>query len=153
MDTTHLVAHPHRVIARAAAVVGLLGIALIHLLDLPGKIHETPYLGVAYIVLIVAAVAAAAALVHRDTRGGWVLGTVLASATVVAFVVNRTVGMPGATGDIGNWLEPLGLASLFVEAITAGVCFYALADWQTGGPAVALPAEEANHRYGEHART
>jgi hypothetical protein len=26
--------------------------------------------------------------------------------------------MPGATDDIGNWLEPLGLASLFVEGLT-----------------------------------
>lgn len=30
-------------------------------------------------------------------------------------VVNRSVGMPGATDDIGNWLEPLGLLSLLVE--------------------------------------
>jgi hypothetical protein len=30
-------------------------------------------------------------------------------------VLTRTVGLPGATDDIGNWLEPLGLASLFVE--------------------------------------
>ncbi|NBU37196.1 MAG: hypothetical protein EBS32_03000 [Actinobacteria bacterium] len=42
-------------------------------------------------------------------------------ATVIGFVVNRTVGMPNATEDIGNWGEPLGLASLFVEAITVWV--------------------------------
>ena len=34
---------------------------------------------------------------------------------IVGFTINRTVGMPGATGDIGNWLEPLGLLSLVVE--------------------------------------
>lgn len=39
----------------------------------------------------------------------------LSIAILLAFVVNRTVGMPGATGDIGNWLEPLGLLSLVVE--------------------------------------
>jgi len=60
-------------IARTVAVVGLAGVALIHLLDLPGKFSETPYLAWMYIALIV------------------------------------------ATGDIGNWTEPLGLASLFVE--------------------------------------
>jgi hypothetical protein len=38
----------HRVVARAAGVIGLLAIALIHLLDLQSKMHETPYLGVAY---------------------------------------------------------------------------------------------------------
>jgi len=29
--------------------------------------------------------------------------------------------MPNAKDDIGNWSEPLGLASLFVEAITVWV--------------------------------
>ena len=33
----------------------------------------------------------------------------------VAFVVSRTVGLPNGADDIGNWWEPLGLASLFVE--------------------------------------
>lgn len=34
---------------------------------------------------------------------------------MAAFVVSRTVGLPGGADDIGNWSEPLGLASLFVE--------------------------------------
>lgn len=38
------------------------------------------------------------------------------------------VGMPSATEDIGNWLEPLGLASLFIEGVTAAVSVYALTD-------------------------
>ena len=29
--------------------------------------------------------------------------------------MSRTVGLPASTDDIGNWAEPLGLASLFVE--------------------------------------
>jgi len=29
--------------------------------------------------------------------------------------VARTIGLPGGAGDIGNWTEPLGLASLLVE--------------------------------------
>jgi hypothetical protein len=28
---------------------------------------------------------------------------------------SRTTGLPNSTGDIGNWSEELGLASLFVE--------------------------------------
>ena len=34
---------------------------------------------------------------------------------LVGFVFSRTVGLPGGADDIGNWTEPLGLASLFVE--------------------------------------
>jgi hypothetical protein len=29
--------------------------------------------------------------------------------------------LPNATGDIGNWLEPLGLASLVVEGLVVAV--------------------------------
>jgi hypothetical protein len=100
---------------RVVAVVGLLGIALIHLLDLPGKIAETPYLGWAFIALIIASLALAAVLATRDDRAALLAAGGLATAVIIGYVINRTVGMPGAMDDIGNWGEPLGVASLFVE--------------------------------------
>jgi len=115
-------AHDHT--TRAVGVVGFASIALIHVLDLPGKIHETPYLAAAYIVLIFGMLWASALLMRGDARRGWLLGGGLALATLVGYAINRTIGMPAATGDIGNWLEPIGLASLFVEA-----CVAALAGW------------------------
>jgi len=135
MEASRPVVHPHRLLARAAAVVGLLGIALIHLLDLQAKLDETPYLGVLYVVLIIAAVATAGALIHLDDRRAWLSAGGLALLTLLGYAVNRTVGMPSATEDIGNWLEPLGLASLFVEATTAAVAVYALVDGRSRGAA------------------
>src|SRR4051794_7416435 len=126
----HAIAHPHRVISRAAAVIGLLGIALIHLLDLQSKFHETPYLGVLYLLLIAASLATAAALIRRDEPKAWTAAALISGATIAGYAINRTVGMPGATEDIGNWLEPLGLASLFVEGIVCAVSVYALSDRQ-----------------------
>ena len=38
------------------------------------------------------------------------------SAVFAGYVINRTVGMPGATDDIGNWMEPLGVLALVCEA-------------------------------------
>lgn len=131
MDST--TTHPaHDATARATGVVGFGAVALIHVLDLPGKLHETPYLGVAYIGLIVGMVVAAFFLIKGDTRRGWLLGGALAAATLVGYAVNRLWGMPGATEDVGNWLEPIGLASLFVEA-----CVTLLAGWAltSTGPA------------------
>ena len=128
MDPRHAITHPHRVIARAAAVIGLLGVALIHLLDLQSKFQETPYLGVMYLLLIAGTLATAAALVHRDDSKAWFAAALLSAATIAGYAINRTVGMPSATEDIGNWLEPLGLASLFVEAIVLVVSGYALAE-------------------------
>ncbi len=125
--------HPHRLIARAAAVVSLLGIALVHLLDLQSKLHETPYLGVLYLVLIAAALATAAFLVHADDRRAWIVTAGLAVLTMAGYAINRTVGMPSATDDIGNWLEPLGLAALFVEVITAAIGIYGLAEGRSRG--------------------
>jgi hypothetical protein len=41
---------------------------------------------------------------------------------VIAFyVIDRTVGLPNATGDIGHWVEPLGLASLVVEGFVVAI--------------------------------
>lgn len=102
-------------VRRGVAAIGLAAVALIHVLDLPGKVEEAPYLAVGYLGLIVVALVTAESLVRRDTVLGWLSALGLSAATVAGFVATRTVGLPAATEDIGNWLEPLGLASLFVE--------------------------------------
>ncbi len=114
-------------VARAAAVIALGGVALIHLLELQGKLAEVAYLGVGYIALIIGCVVAAAMLVHRDSRTGWMLAGGVALATFIGYGLTRTVGLPLSTGDIGNWLEPMGLASLFVEGTVVLLAAYALA--------------------------
>jgi hypothetical protein len=100
---------------RTVAAVGLLGVALIHLLDLPSKLAETPYLGVAYLALIAASVALAAILATRDDRRALLAAGALAAAVALGYALSRTVGLPLSTQDIGAWGEPLGVASLFVE--------------------------------------
>jgi hypothetical protein len=102
-------------IARTVAAVGLAGVALIHLLDLPGKFQETPYMGWLYICLIVGSVVTAAALVRSNDSRAWTACALLPLGALVGFTLTRTVGLPQAMDDIGNWAEPLGLASLFVE--------------------------------------
>ncbi len=108
-------------IRRGATIIGLLGIALIHLLDLPGKWEETRYLGVGYVLVIAASLVLAEIVATRVSKNAMYASAALSFAVLVGFVINRTVGMPNATEDIGNWGEPLGLASLFVEAITVWV--------------------------------
>ena len=116
---------PHEVLLRPAGIIGLTGIALIHFLDLFDKFKETPYLGVAYVFLIGACVGAAALLLRGDARPGWTIGGVAAALTLVAFVLSRSVGLPSAHGDVGNWTEPLGLASVFVELAVVLISGYA----------------------------
>jgi hypothetical protein len=109
----------------ALTIVGLIGIAWIHLLDLPEKMEEAPYLGVAYIGLIAGCVAATVLLARRNYFG-FVLGGRLAAATFIGYNLSRTVGLPSATGDINNWLEPLGVWSLIAEGAVVAISATAL---------------------------
>jgi len=115
------------VVARAAAVVGLAGIALIHLLDSISKFHETPYMGWMYVGLMAGCLAVAAALVRGHLREAWLAAIVLPASAIAGYTLTRTTGLPQAHGDVGNWSEPLGLAALFVEAVVIAVSAYALA--------------------------
>jgi hypothetical protein len=74
---------------------------------------------------------------------------VLALAPLVGYVLSRSTGLPSDSGDIGNWSEPLGLVSMFVETLVIALAVWRMAvarrlpdsrgsiDMSTGrGPAV-----------------
>jgi hypothetical protein len=111
-------------ITRTLAVVGLAGVALIHLLDAPGKFGETPYMGWLYVALIAGCIGAAAALIRSGSPRTWLAAALLPVGPLVGYTLTRTVGLPQATDDIGNWAEPLGLASLFVEVGLVTLCCF-----------------------------
>ena len=112
---------------RAAGASGLVAIGLIHFMDFFSKVQETPYLGMLYLVLIAACLALAVALLSgRRLRATWWATAAVATVTAAGYTASRSVGLPGATGDIGNWLEPLGLASLFVESLVVLLAGWAL---------------------------
>ncbi|SCX05501.1 hypothetical protein [Candidatus Aquiluna sp. UB-MaderosW2red] len=119
-----LEAHLHN--RRSNVILGLFGLAGVHVMDLPAKWEETFYIAIAYIAVIVFS----AVIIERLTVKGSAidyLGAAGASAAVLlGYVVNRTTGMPGAMDDIGNWFEPLGLLSLAVEIFTLWHSLFAL---------------------------
>jgi hypothetical protein len=104
------------IIRRALVSAGLFGVAAVHLADLPGKMQEVPYLGWAYIGLIATSLVLAELVTTRADRRLMAASAGLSAAVLVGFVINRTIGMPNATDDIGNWTEPLGMISLLIEA-------------------------------------
>lgn len=115
-------------IVRGLAIVGFAGIALIHLLDAQGQFEETPYLGWMYVALILGCITIAGSLVRGSDPRAWLAAGVLASSALVGYTLSRTTGLPGASGDIGNWGEQLGIASLFVEGTVVAVSAFALHD-------------------------
>ena len=113
--------------ARLLAVVGVVAIAVIHILDAPGTYGETRYIFWLYMAIIVGAIPISLLLMHWGSPVAWVGPAVLAAAPLIGYILTRTVGLPGDTSDIGNWLEPLGMASLFVEACVLSLSLTQLA--------------------------
>jgi hypothetical protein len=101
--------------ANTLTIAGLAGIGLIHLLDSVDTYHETRWLFWAYVALMAATVVVGAALLHAPDVRWTSAAAIIALAPMIGYVLSRTTGLPGSDDDIGNWTEPLGLASLWVE--------------------------------------
>lgn len=102
-------------VVRAVGALGMAGIGLVHLIDIPGKYYETPYMFWMYLALIIGALAVGAELIRSGSKLAWAAAGGLAASTIVGFVLTRTTGLPQDHGDIGNWSEGLGLASRWIE--------------------------------------
>ncbi|MGH3810472.1 MAG: hypothetical protein ACRDRU_28400, partial [Pseudonocardiaceae bacterium] len=100
--------------SRAVGVAGCLAVAAIHIIDqggVPGS-KEPEYVAVLYYVLEAAGTMAAALLLTRYIRLGWLLALGVAAGPILGYVLSRGPGLPNYTDDIGNWAEPLGVISL-----------------------------------------
>lgn len=96
--------------------VGLLAVAVVHLLDGPGSLSDQFYIGALELALAAACVPLAVLLVTRPVRAFWHASGALCSAALLVYVASRTVGLPGSTDDIGNWFETLGVLNVVFEA-------------------------------------
>jgi hypothetical protein len=106
---------------RATTAVGIGAIAVIHAVDSVGKWSETRYLFWLSMALIAACVVTGAAVLFHRSGAGLLAAVGLAASVIAAYALDRTIGLPNATGDIGNWVEPLGLAALAVEGLVVAV--------------------------------
>jgi asparagine N-glycosylation enzyme membrane subunit Stt3 len=114
---------------RTAAVVGVLGIAVTHLFELPDKLEESSvrYQGVLFIALIVGCVLLAAVATRVPERPWWTAVLAVSVLPFAAYLISRSVGLPGGEDDIGAWAEPSGIASLVFEAFTIVLAARAMA--------------------------
>lgn len=106
---------------RATIAAGLGGLAVIHAVDAVGKWSETRYVFWMFVAASAAALGAAGWTIFSRSRVALLASAAVAGSVLLAYIVNRTVGLPNATDDIGNWVEPLGLASMVIEAATVAV--------------------------------
>jgi hypothetical protein len=106
-----------------AAFALLLAVGLVHVQDQGGFIGGvTPlYMAIGYYVVEVGA-AITIPLVLRNKSAGWVLAALFSAGPFIAYILSRTVGLPGDPGDVGNWGYTLGTVSLVVEGTLFLLC-------------------------------
>jgi hypothetical protein len=119
-------------VLRATGVVALLGIGVIHFLQIVPTVQETPLLGIGYVALIAASVVLAAWLGAANDARAWAAAVLLSVAVLVGYAFTRLVGTSFDNQDVGNWSCMLGLASIFVEVSLLAVSGSALAFAQPG---------------------
>jgi uncharacterized membrane protein YfcA len=120
-----------RLVGAGISLIVIVG--LIHLINSPEDLAEGSYTGVLYLANFVGALIAAVDI-YRGSRWGWVLGLLVAAGAFAGYLVSRTVGLPGLPVE-EEWLEPLGVLSLIVEALYVGVYLTVFAR-PTGGSGV-----------------
>jgi hypothetical protein len=119
----------HRVIApdltvRIVGAMLALSIAAVHIADQGGVTAFTSpdWIGWGYRLIELGGVLTALVLLVPLPAwpivawGRWTAGALLGAGPFLAYVLSRTVGVPGDSGDVGNWGYWVGTVSLFVEA-------------------------------------
>jgi hypothetical protein len=120
-------------IALPAALL-CLAVVWIHIQDqggFPGS-KSPRYVGIGYYLVEAGGVLTAAALIACAVRPvarsavPWLLAGGVAAGPLIGYLLSRGPGLPDYQDDRGNWTEPLGLASLAVEATLLAMAAVAL---------------------------
>jgi hypothetical protein len=101
--------------ARAVTAIGLMAVGVIHALEIPGQLPAASWLAAGFCLITVAAPACALWLLARPGPLPWLAAGLLCLSVATGYVLTRSVAVPGDAADVGNWLEPLGLAALITE--------------------------------------
>jgi len=129
------------VAVRIAGAMLALAISAVHIADQGGVTAFTSpsWIGWGYRLIEVGGVLTALVLLLPAlTRlvpawAGWAAGVLLGIGPFVAYVLSRSVGVPGDPGDVGNWGYWVGTVSLFVEAGLIALSISMLLSLRQGG--------------------
>lgn len=99
---------------RWLGIVLIIVTGLIHLAEGPEYLEESTVIGVLFFLNMAGAVVSAIGIYRGSRSWGWGLGLFVAGGAIVAYILSRTTGFLGFYDD--EWLEPLGIISLLVEA-------------------------------------
>lgn len=109
---------PPRIAARwrAAAGGGLVAVAALHVAAAGPEWPDARWVFWSFMALAGVCLAVATRLSLGLDRGARPVVLALALLPIAGYVLSRSTGLPGATDDIGDWANPLGIATLVVES-------------------------------------
>jgi hypothetical protein len=116
---------------RMLAIVAVAGIAVIHIAAAPDAQRAAPYLLGLYMALAAAAVPLIAVLLFSEWNRVWIATAAYALAPMAGYLWSRGIGLPGDSDDFGDWMNSLGIASLFVESLLVTVSLICLTRFPT----------------------
>jgi len=123
----HILTRPatHRRTAVLTALL-LVTVGVVHLIDGPASLSDMAYIGTLELALVAAAIPLAVLLCTRPLPALWHAAGALCTLALAVFVASRTVGLPGATDDIGNWGQTLGLVNVATQLAVIGLAAHAV---------------------------
>jgi hypothetical protein len=79
-------------------------------------LHEAPYMGWEFVVLIAACLCIAIGALVCDSGALYAAAVFTCGSAVLGYAATRTVAFPRLADDVGNWFEPLGVVSILAES-------------------------------------
>jgi len=114
-DTTREPALATDPAVRAVIAIGLFAVGIIHALEIPGQVSGAAWLTIGFCLLTVVSQGAGLWLLVRPSVLAWEFAGLVCAFAAAGYVLTRSIPVPGDAGDVGNWLEPLGVAALIIE--------------------------------------
>src|SRR5215469_10345948 len=102
---------------RAVTVIGLIAVGIIHAVEIPGAVSGAVWLTIGFCLLAVIAPGVGLWLLLRPSLLAWEFAGAVCALAAAGYVLTRSLPVPGDAGDVGNWLEPLGLTALLTEGL------------------------------------
>ncbi len=103
-------------------IVGLLNFHIPHvLLERPQYVGFASYLLESVFLANLLGALVAAVGIYRNARWGWSLGVLFAATSLVLYIAQETVGLPGLPR---NWLEPSRILALVIEGLFVVLAYY-----------------------------
>lgn len=100
---------------KLVGIILILVVGVIHLFETPEYFGTATYLGVLFALNVLGAVVSAIGIALGAKSWGWTLGALVAAGAFVMYIISRTAGLPAL--EEAEFFEPLGIASLVVEAL------------------------------------